>query len=129
MQARLLKESDTKKEEAGIQKAVELMRKGATMLNEACPECSGPLFQLKEAGLPIICPQCEKKVLIVSDEAEVQELEKESLLTELDQAICIQIENVMRRLKEEIDADELMTIGRLTILWLEILEKTKRIRS
>jgi len=126
LQARLLKESDTKKEEAGIQKAVELMRKGATMLNEACPECSGPLFQLKD---DIICPQCEKKVLIVSDEAEVQELEKESLLTELDQAICIQIENVMRRLKEEIDADELMTPGRLTILWLEILEKTKRIRS
>jgi len=126
LQARLLKESDTKKEEAGIQKAVELMRKGATMLNEACPECSGPLFQLKD---DIICPQCEKKVLIVSDEAEVQELEKESLLTELDQTICLQIENVMRRLKEEINADELMTIGRLTILWLEILEKTKRIRS
>ncbi len=121
-----MKESDTKKEEAGIQKAVELMRKGATMLNEACPECSGPLFQLKD---DIICPQCEKKVLIVSDEAEVQELEKESLLTELDQTICLQIENVMRRLKEEINADELMTIGRLTILWLEILEKTKRIRS
>lgn len=128
LQARLLKESDTKKEEAGIQKAVELMRRGATMLNEACPECSGPLFQLPESR-DIICPQCEKKVLIVSDEAEVQELEKESLLTELDQAICIQIENVMRRLKEEIDADELMTIGRLTILWLEILEKTKHIRS
>ncbi|MFX1466200.1 MAG: Sjogren's syndrome/scleroderma autoantigen 1 family protein [Promethearchaeota archaeon] len=123
-----MKESDTKKEEAGIQKAVELMRKGATMLNEACPECSGPLFQLPESH-DIICPHCEKKVLIVSDEAEVQELEKESLLTELDQAICIQIENVIRRLKEEIDADELMTIGRLTILWLEILEKTKHIRS
>ena len=126
LQARLLKESDTKKEETGIQKAVELMRKGATMLNEACPECSGPLFQLKD---DIICPQCEKKVLIVSDEAEVQELEKESLLTELDHAICIQIENVMKRLKEEIDADELMALGRLTFLWLEILEKTKRIRS
>jgi len=122
----MLKESDTKKEEAGIQKAAELMRKGATMLNEACPECSGPLFQLKD---DIICPQCEKKVLIVSDEAEVQELEKEAILAELDLAICTQIETLIKRLDKENDSDELMGIGRLTILWLEALEKLKRIRS
>ncbi len=121
-----MKESDTKNEETGIQKAVELMRQGATMLNEACPECSGPLFQLKD---DIICPQCGKKVLIVSDEAEVQELEKEAILVELDHAISSQIENLTKRLNEEKDSDELMAIGRLTILWLEALEKLKRIRS
>jgi UPF0148 protein len=123
-----LKESDTANEETGIQKAVELMRKGATMLNEACPECSGPLFQLPEGG-DIICPQCNKKVVIVQSDAEVQELEKEVILAELDQAICIQIENAIKRLDEETDYDELMRIGRLTILWLEALEKLKRIRS
>ncbi|MCK5587153.1 MAG: hypothetical protein KAI34_00325 [Candidatus Lokiarchaeota archaeon] len=124
-----MKESNDERQQnvdEGIQKAVELMRQGATMLNEACPECSGPLFQLKD---DIICPQCEKKVLIVSDEAEVQEIEKEAILAELDLAICTQIETLIKRLDKENDSDELMGIGRLTILWLEALEKLKRIRS
>jgi len=124
-----MKESNDERQQnvdEGIQKAVELMRQGATMLNEACPECSGPLFQLKD---DIICPQCEKKVLIVSDEAEVQEIEKEAILAELDLAICTQIETLIKRLDKEDDSDELMGIGRLTILWLEALEKLKRIRS
>lgn len=124
-----MKESNDERQQnvdEGIQKAVELMRQGATMLNEACPECSGPLFQLKD---DIICPQCEKKVLIVSDEAEVQEIEKEAILAELDLAICTQIETLIKRLDKEDDSDELMGIGRLTILWLEALEKLKRTRS
>ena len=110
-----MKESNDERQQnvdEGIQKAVELMRQGATMLNEACPECSGPLFQLKD---DIICPQCEKKVLIVSDEAEVQEIEKEAILAELDLAICTQIETLIKRLDKENDSDELMGIGRLTI--------------
>jgi len=118
-----LKESD---EEIGIQKAVELMHQGATMLNEACPECSSPLFQLKD---DVICPHCNKKVIIVADEAEVQELEKELVLSELDQAICTQIANVIKRLDKEDDIDAQIQIGRIIVLWLEALEKLKRIRS
>lgn len=124
--ARSLKESDTTNEETGVQKAVELMRKGATMLNEACPECSGPLFQLKD---DIICPHCGKKVLIVQSDAEVFEIEKDAILSELDQAISGQIENLKRRLEKENDIDELNQLGRLILLYLEALEKLKRIRS
>jgi UPF0148 protein len=122
----LLKESDARKGEIGIQKAVELMRQGATMLNEACPECSGPLFQLKD---DIICPQCEKKVLIVQSDAEVFEIEKDAILSELDQVISGQIENLKGRLEKENDIDELNQLGRLILLYLEALEKLKRIRS
>jgi UPF0148 protein len=122
----LLKESDATKEESGIQKAVELMRQGATMLNEACPECSGPLFQLKD---DILCPECRKKVIIVQSDAEVQEIEKDAILAELDLAVSTQIEKLLKRLDAETDSDELMGIGRLIILWLEALEKLKRIRS
>ena len=124
---RLLKESDATKEESGIQKAVELMRQGATMLNEACPECSGPLFELKSGD--IVCPQCGKKVIIVQSDSEVQEIERDAILAELDQAVSTQIEKLLKRLDEETDSDELMGIGRLIILWLEALEKLKRIRS
>ncbi|MFX1518425.1 MAG: Sjogren's syndrome/scleroderma autoantigen 1 family protein [Promethearchaeota archaeon] len=102
------------------------MRKGATMLNEACPECSGPLFQLKD---DIICPHCGKKVLIVQSDAEVFEIEKDAILSELDQAISGQIENLKRRLEKENDIDELNQLGRLILLYLEALEKLKRIRS
>jgi UPF0148 protein len=124
-----LKESDTANEGTGIQKAVELIRKGATMLNEACPECSGPLFQLPAPNNDIICPQCDKKVVIVSDDSEIFEIEKEAILSELDKVISGQIENLNRKLEKEDDIDELNQLGRLILLYLEALEKLKRIRS
>ncbi len=58
----MLKEKDFKK-------MAELLRKGSTMLNKACPVCNSPLFKFKSED--VFCPICNKKVRIVKEGEEI----------------------------------------------------------
>lgn len=58
----MLKEKDFKK-------MAELLRKGSTMLNKACPVCNSPLFKFKNED--VFCPICNKKVIIVKEGEEI----------------------------------------------------------
>ena len=65
----MLKEKDFKK-------MAELLRKGSTMLNKACPTCNSPLFKFKDED--IFCPICNKKVLIIKEGEEIINKNKET---------------------------------------------------
>lgn len=51
-----------------IKKMAEFLRKGATMLSIACPNCQNPLFRFKNKE--IYCAVCEKQVKIVKEDVE-----------------------------------------------------------
>ena len=55
----------TNESELGVKKAAELLRQGATMLEEPCPICKMPLFKLKNGD--IVCP-VHGKVYIAKNE-------------------------------------------------------------
>ncbi len=57
-----------------IKKMADLLRSGYSMLNEACPECNNPIFRDKEGNL--LCPTCNKKVVIVKNDSSFQESQK-----------------------------------------------------
>ena len=56
--------------EGSMKEMGELLRKGARMMSEACPECGTPLFRFK--GGEIVCPSCNRPVKVVKGD-ETQE--------------------------------------------------------
>ncbi|MEN3059018.1 MAG: Sjogren's syndrome/scleroderma autoantigen 1 family protein, partial [Candidatus Methanosuratincola petrocarbonis] len=44
-----------------VKRMADLLREGATMLSQACPECKTPLFRLSSGE--VICPGCNKRVV------------------------------------------------------------------
>ena len=55
-----------------MKQMAELLRSGAKMLSQSCPECGSPLFQLKSGE--IWCANCQRRVVIVSEGEDVYSL-------------------------------------------------------
>lgn len=51
-----------------VKRMADVLRSGAAMLGETCPQCSSPLFKLHTNE--IFCVNCNRKILIVKDDAE-----------------------------------------------------------
>ena len=48
--------------EGTVRRMAELLKSGASMLSEVCPECKVPLFRM---GREVFCPSCGKRVILV----------------------------------------------------------------
>ncbi len=83
----------------------ELLRKGARMLSESCPECNTPIFQLKDGSL--LCPMCDKPVVIVSADTDTDALERQN---RLEDTINKKIKQVQDQLDEEMDPEKMSVL-------------------
>lgn len=90
----------------------ELLRKGATMLSESCPECNTPIFKLKDGSL--YCAMCEKQVVVVAADTDTEAMERQN---RLEETLNKKIKQVQDQLDEEMDPDKinalLETLGKL----------------
>jgi UPF0148 protein len=68
-----MKESK-KQNKQDMSKMSKLLLSGASMLSDSCPDCKIPLFKKNEV---VFCPQCERKVVYVTDEKEIKEIEQQ----------------------------------------------------
>lgn len=95
-------------EEQLIKKLAEELLSGSTMLSEACPKCSLPLFR---RGDRIFCSQC----------GEVEREEEEQIEERVDDPLIKKREELLERLLQERDIrvvneilDALLKINKLT---------------
>ncbi|MFX1250388.1 MAG: Sjogren's syndrome/scleroderma autoantigen 1 family protein [Promethearchaeota archaeon] len=58
-----------------VREMSQLLLKGATMLQESCPDCKVPLFKLKDR---IFCPSCKKKVIFAKSDTDVVKIQASS---------------------------------------------------
>ena len=65
-----------------VKKMAEALKAGATMLNEACPVCSSPLFKMPSDE--IYCLKCNRKVILVKTEEEALKVSKPATLNLLE---------------------------------------------
>lgn len=102
----------------------ELMRAGATMMALSCPQCHMPLLKLKTGE--IYCVKCDKRVVIVRNDREESLVLRNLLLDNLDITICKRIETIQKRIEYENDDDKLYGYAKELLLWLEALEKLRK---
>lgn len=103
-------------------KMAELLKSGATMLAETCPVegCHYPLFRLRSGE--VVCP-VHGRVFIARTEEEAREIRtRVGLSMTLDRLEEAALTKINQLLEEDADPTEI-------IKWLEVLERTRRIRT
>jgi len=103
----------------------DLLKSGATMLEDHCPECDSPLFRVKGE---VWCPRCNKRVITVREDEE-SFIAMSSMLGDVERIILLKIQESSRQIMEERDIANLEKLGSLLVKWLEALEKTRRIQK
>ena len=104
---------------------VDLLKSGATVLQDICPECSSPLFRINGN---IWCPRHNKRV-ITAKEGEEPTIAISSSLIDVERTILTKIQESIRLINEEKNPANLEKLSSLLVKWLEALERTKRIQK
>lgn len=118
--------SEKNENSENISRMVDLLRSGAIMLREACPVCHSPLFKVRNE---IICPRCQKRVVIVQKDEEASKILEESILSTLKSTLIAKVQALEKEIAREEDPDKLYEILRILVAFLEALERIKRIEA
>ncbi|OGD46951.1 hypothetical protein A3K70_01465 [Candidatus Bathyarchaeota archaeon RBG_16_48_13] len=109
-----------------VKRMAELLKGGAKMLASTCPECGTILFQVRG---DIICPKCNKRIIIAKNNSETEILDGGLVLHQIELTITKKIDEIQRQLSDKNDPKELVEIATLLSIFLEVLERIKRIRG
>ncbi len=109
-----------------VKKMAELLKSGATMLSETCPECGTPLFR---KGKETFCPKCNKPVVIIQSAEQETRLMADRVLEDTEQTLLSKIREVNLAIKDETDPEKLVAYGNALASWLGAIEKLRRLRS
>ena len=107
--------------EGSMKQMAELLRKGATMLNETCPECNTPLFKLKDGSL--VCPMCNKPVVYASADADTEGMAQQG---SIDQTLMNKIKEIQGMLEKEKEPEK---INALLDTLVKLLDARERVRK
>jgi len=110
---------------AEVKRMADLLRSGATMLQETCPVCATPLFRL---GKDTFCPKCNRPVAIVKSAEEEVRLASQQVLDNLDQAILEKIAELNAAIKNEHGLTPLRELGEAVKTYLSALEQIRKLK-
>jgi UPF0148 protein len=108
-----------------VKKMADLLKSGATMLSETCPECGTPLFR---RGKETFCAKCNKPVVIVHTMEDETRLVTDRVLESSERTLFAKIEEINLALKNETDPEKLVAYGNALSSWLSAIEKLRRLR-
>ncbi|NWF94655.1 MAG: hypothetical protein HXY34_00775 [Candidatus Thorarchaeota archaeon] len=107
-------------QQTAVKKMAELLRKGATMLAEACPKCGLPLMKVGET---IYCATCDRRVVIGAAEDKDQSRAIKALIPQLRQTLTGKLQVLNSLLEKEDNMDALTRLANLMILLLQVLKE------
>jgi len=104
----------------------ELLKSGATMLSETCPECGTPLFR---KGKEVFCPKCNRPVVIIQSAEQETRLMADRVLENSEDTLLAKIQEVNVAMKNENDPEKLIIYGNALSTWLGAIEKLRKLRN
>ena len=109
-----------------VKRMAELLKSGATMLSDICPECGSPLFRVKG---DIFCAKCNKQVVYAKAAGQQTAVSATILLDSVEQTITMKISETNELLKLEKDPERLSAYSNLVFGWLSMLEKIHNLKQ
>jgi len=109
-----------------VKKMAELLKSGAAMLSETCPECGTPLFR---KGNETFCAKCDKPVVIIQSAEQETRIMTDRVLGDSEQILLAKIQEMNLAMKNERDPEKLLAYGNALASWLSSLEKLRRLRT
>jgi UPF0148 protein len=107
--------------EGSVKKMGDLLRQGARMLSDACPECGTPLFQLKDGET--VCPMCNRPIKYVKEGTDSKAVAHRE---RLEESLRKKVDEVQERLEE---ADDPVLIGELTDTLMKLMDALDRAKK
>ena len=112
----------TERSDDSVKKMADLLRQGATMLAEACPQCGSPLLRV---GEHIYCAKCDRR--IVYEKADSQKPGErhvvKDVLPELRRILIGKLDALTGVIESETDTEALTRLANLMVLLLQAIEK------
>ena len=108
-----------------MRRMADALRSGAKMLAEHCPVCNSPLFEIKGQ---LWCLKCNKRVIKVRGEEDVEDALTVITLSEAAKTLAAKIEEVTLLLKRSADIEESRKLAEAMKTFLETLEKTTHLK-
>lgn len=109
----------TDTDDAAIKRMADLLRRGATMLAEACPICGAPLLRVDE---DIYCASCDKRFITQQETKATRTTPVKTSLPRLRTAIVSKLEHLGARVNDLTNLDELEKTIKIIIQFLKALE-------
>ena len=109
-----------------VKRMADLLKSGATMLSDVCPDCGNPLFRVKG---DIFCAKCNKPVVYARATGPQATVSASMLLETVEQTVIGKISETNELLKTEKDLERLSTYSNLVFGWLSMLEKVRNLKQ
>ena len=114
----------TDESENSIKKMAELLRRGATMLAQSCPQCGSPLLKMED---DIYCATCDRRVVIVESDREAEAEAVKVLIPKLRETLIRKLSTLTNVLESEDNPEELTKLANLMVLLLQALDRLETI--
>lgn len=115
------------KRDADVKTMAEMLRSGATMMAESCPDCKVPIFKLTNGEMT--CPGCGRRVVFAKSSEAEKLMAQNSESSQLESLLQKKVQSIKARLEETDDPNELESLSRTLSSLLDSLEKVRRQKS
>ena len=109
-----------------VKQMAELLKSGASMLSETCPQCGTPLFR---KGKDTFCAKCNRPVVILQSTEDEGRLMNRQILENIEQTLLVKIRDLNSAIKNESDPDRLVAYGNALNAWLIAIEKLRTLNA
>jgi len=113
-------------DDSSVKKMAELLRQGATMLADACPQCGSPLLKVKD---DIYCAKCNRRIVYAKSDEEVDVQTVKTLIPELRETLINKLKALNEVVDNESDTEALTKLANLMVLLLQALHKLESMGS
>jgi len=114
------------KDDTSVKKMADLLRRGATMLADACPQCGSPLFKV---GEDIYCVKCDKRIVYADSDEEIETEAVMTLLPELRKTLIGKLKVLNKLVDSETDIESLTKLANLMVLLLQSLHRLENMKG
>ncbi|MFW9792848.1 MAG: Sjogren's syndrome/scleroderma autoantigen 1 family protein [Candidatus Thorarchaeota archaeon] len=114
------------KNDSSVRKMAELLRQGATMLADACPQCGSPLFKVKD---DIYCAKCDRRIVYAKSDEVVEPHAVKTLIPELRETLITKLKTLTEVIDSETDTEALTKLANLMVLLLQALHKLENMSA
>ncbi|MCS7117269.1 MAG: hypothetical protein NZ957_00570 [Thaumarchaeota archaeon] len=109
-----------------VKRLAAVLKSGAKLRTESCPECGSPLVEVKGQ---VMCAVCDKPVVIVRDETEAGRAIYPYVLSELEEVMVAKIDELTRILARTGDPDEIERLAETIDALMTVLRKGVELRE
>ena len=114
------------KNDTSVKKMADLLRRGATMLADACPQCGSPLFKV---GEDIYCAKCDRRIVYTDSDEEVETQAVMTLIPELRETLIGKLKALNELVDSETDIESLTKLANLMVLLLQSLHGLENMKG